>query len=386
MKPRNKAEREVVQLSHSLKVRKSDMEWIERRHQDGYTEYFAIYERKRDWQVIRMFMYRSWSKKREKLHEPLRYWIRKDGVSVVESKNRQCLGNYYIDSWSIDSELAIRSVGGNRDVRLICADHVRINSLLPELKRMGFHANNICVKNFMPFHLVTGLLKNNRLETFFKLHQTWLTWKFYYHDVLTENLWQSIRVALRHGYTFNNKQEINDWCDMIEDLEYLGLDTRNPHYICPADLQEAHQHWIDRAAVKREIERMNRIRKEIEAYEPTFYENRHMFFDMVLTDGEIVIKVIPTAIGIMEEGKAMHHCVGGYYNKPYSLILSATINGKRIETIEVDLNTYELIQSRGLQNKPTEYHDRIVALVEKNLQLIRRLNTKKRTKKLKKAS
>lgn len=383
MKPRNKAEREVVQLSHSLKVRKSDMEWIERRHQDGYTEYFAIYERKKDWQVIRMFMYRSWPKKREKLHEPLRYWIRKDGVSVVESKNRQCLGNYYIDSWCIDSELAIRSVGGNRDVRLICADHVRINSLLPELKRMGFHANNICVKNFMPFHLVTGLLKNNRLETFFKLHQTWLTWKFYYHDDLTENLWQSIRVALRHGYTFNDKQEINDWCDMIEDLEYLGLDTRNPHYICPADLRKAHQHWNEKARMKRILEQ---YREGALAYEPTFHETRKQFFDMVLTDGEISIKVIPTAMDIVIEGVKMHHCVSGYYNRKNSLILSATINGKRVETIEVSLKTYELIQSRGLQNDETKYHDRIVALVEKNLQLIRRLNTKKRTKKLKKAS
>lgn len=392
MKPRNKNEREVEQLRHSLnsfnspkRFRKSDWDWIKKNYKVGQTEYFAIYEVVGSWQVIRMFMYRSWSKKHEALHEPLRYWIKADGSFVIEAKNRQCLGNYYVDAWIWDSERKIRKLS-NRDVSLLTANHVRIRSLLPELKRMGFRADNICVKNLMPFHLVRSLLKNNRLETFFKLHQTWLTWKFYYHDELTENLWQSIRVALRHGYTFNNKQEINDWCDMIHDLQELGLDTRSPHYICPANLQEAHRHWIERVAMKRRIERLQEMRKEVEAYEPTFYKNRHMFLDMVLTDGEIVIRAIPTAMGIKEEGEAMHHCVGGYYNKPNSLILSAKMDGKRVETIEVNLKTYTIIQSRGLQNGRTEYHDRIVALVEANLQLIRKLHHKKQPKKLKKAS
>lgn len=68
-----------------------------------------------------------------------------------------------------------------------------------------------------------------------------------------------------------------------------------------------------------------------------------------------------------EEGIAMHHCVGGYYNRPQSLILSAKVDGKRVETIEVDLNSYRVVQSRGLQNKSTKYHDRIVSLVNKNM-------------------
>jgi hypothetical protein len=63
----------------------------------------------------------------------------------------------------------------------------------------------------------------------------------------------------------------------------------------------------------------------------------------------------------------MHHCVCGYYNKPNSLILSAKIDGKRIETIEVRLTDYTLIQSRGLQNKSTKYHNRIVKLIEDNM-------------------
>ena len=46
----------------------------------------------------------------------------------------------------------------------------------------------------------------------------------------------------------------------------------------------------------------------------------------------------------------MHHCVftNEYYLKADSLILSATIDGKRIETIEVSLKRMEVVQSLSL--------------------------------------
>ena len=71
------------------------------------------------------------------------------------------------------------------------------------------------------------------------------------------------------------------------------------------------------------------------------------------------------------EGKAMHHCVGNYYTREDSLILSATINGKRIETVEVSLSQMKVLQCRGVCNSNTEYHDRIIRLVEDNAGLIR---------------
>ena len=75
-----------------------------------------------------------------------------------------------------------------------------------------------------------------------------------------------------------------------------------------------------------------------------------------------------------EEGVSMHHCVfsNAYYLKEDSLILSATIEGKRIETIEVSLRTLEVVQSRGVCNKNTEYHEQIVNLVNANRGLISR--------------
>ena len=75
-----------------------------------------------------------------------------------------------------------------------------------------------------------------------------------------------------------------------------------------------------------------------------------------------------------------HHCVfsNSYHLKPDSLIMSASVNGKKTETVEVNLKTFTVVQSRGKFNKNTAYHDRIISLVNKNMHLIKeRLKPKK---------
>ena len=71
------------------------------------------------------------------------------------------------------------------------------------------------------------------------------------------------------------------------------------------------------------------------------------------------------------EGKQMHHCVGSYHTLKDALIFSAIIDGKRVETGEVFLTTMKVVQRRGVCNSNTECHDRIVALVERHIDLIR---------------
>lgn len=41
------------------------------------------------------------------------------------------------------------------------------------------------------------------------------------------------------------------------------------------------------------------------------------------------------------------------------------------ETIEIDLEQMKLVQSRGLMNKNTEYHERIKELIENNINVIK---------------
>jgi hypothetical protein len=58
--------------------------------------------------------------------------------------------------------------------------------------------------------------------------------------------------------------------------------------------------------------------------------------------------------------------------KADSLILSARIEGKPVETVELSLSRLKVLQSRGVFNCNTEYHERIIKLVEKNISVIRK--------------
>ena len=77
--------------------------------------------------------------------------------------------------------------------------------------------------------------------------------------------------------------------------------------------------------------------------EKHFKELKSKFFGICFTDGIIQVHVLESVQEHLEEGASMHHCVfsNAYYLKEDSLILSATIEGKRIETIEVSLQTLE---------------------------------------------
>jgi hypothetical protein len=373
MKPRNKTERRVVELSATLpSIRQYDVDRINKDYKRVYKKgltYYLILERCKEYQVIRYYY-----KNTRSLFEFMQIWLNEE-TKVVLAKNRW-IG---VDSWIRDSEMTVKDwlkpyynysyLGG---VDRIGWSGCFIRSLLPSLKKRGLKTST---HGIHPYKLCCSLLANNRLETLFKLKQYLLVHHFgqsYYQ--LSDEVWQSIRVALRHGYHWDNSQEINDWCCMLHDLEFLGLDTHSPHYICPANLAEAHQHWMERVRKIRDEEERKMEMKSVEEFEDTFRANREQFYGMTFSKGNVTIQIIPTAMGIKEEGEAMHHCVGGYYNQLNSLILSAKVDGKRMETIEVNLTTYKIVQSRGLQNKSTNYHNTIVHLMKQGLPEIRKRN------------
>ena len=67
----------------------------------------------------------------------------------------------------------------------------------------------------------------------------------------------------------------------------------------------------------------------------------------------------------------------GYYRNAQSLILSARgiSDGKRWETIEVDLRDFKIKQCYGYGDKFTEKHKQILNLVNKNMYQIRQRAT-----------
>lgn len=108
--------------------------------------------------------------------------------------------------------------------------------------------------------------------------------------------------------------------------------------------------------------------------ERLYAEMKSKFLDLVFSDGVLRIQVQQSVQEFYEEGKAMHHCVftNDYFKKKDSLVLSARIGDERIETVELSLETMQIIQSRGVCNENTRYHNQIINLVKQNIRLIRR--------------
>ena len=104
-----------------------------------------------------------------------------------------------------------------------------------------------------------------------------------------------------------------------------------------------------------------------------YVKDKGKFFGVLIADGELSIQVLKSVTEFFEEGESMHHCVfaNEYYKKKDSLILSAKVAGERKETIEVNLKTFSIVQSRSAFNKSSEYHARIIELMNKNMNLIR---------------
>ena len=152
----------------------------------------------------------------------------------------------------------------------------------------------------------------------------------------------------------------------------LGRDIHNAHYVCPEDLQQAHNEILRKLRARQEREQEEHKRQKALEDEARFQKLKAPFFGIAFTDGTIQVRVLESVQEYIQEGQALHHCVftNEYHLKEKSLILSARIEGKRIETIEVSLETMQVIQCRGLMNQNTEYHERIIELVHQNMKQI----------------
>lgn len=385
MKPRNKRQREVAALSSMLPpITDKQKEWgithscteKERTYEKTMYRYFVVSSRVKDWQVCRFFQIR----KQRQLYdviEPVRLWFNSDGHMEVEAMNRFCMSGI-IDSWIIDSDLSLKQAPASyNDYTLMLPISVsKVTSMLPILKRNGLKRS---FNNMQPRDVIEGLLKNNMFETLWKCGQLSLLQALAYNwsrDYNNADKVAAIKIALRHGYKVTDGRM---WLDMIGLLLRAHKDIRNPKFVCPADLKKGHDQaldWCNRyEEQQRKISEQKKLiedKKAVKQYEIA----RKCFMGLKLTDGTIVIQALPTVKDVMQEGKAMHHCVfaAGYYKRLDSLLLTAKVNGLRAETIEVDLKRYELVQSRGVCNQNSKYHDKIVNLVNENMNVIRKFN------------
>lgn len=287
------------------------------------------------------------------------YWINPQGnVEVVGLKRTM---GYYIDSFSYDSPIELRH---DSDVFRRVSDCFICPYMhtIPEIKRNGFFNQ---FGDIAPVSLFEAILKDSRIETLMK-HRDIDAVSHFMHDTKSLNdYWQSYKIAQRNHYHI---EDYSLWSDLLRLLEQNGKDIRNAHYICPTDLKATHDYWLQKKREREERERREREQKTALAEQANFEKMKSKFFGIVFKDDLLTITVLDSVQAHFDEGNAMHHCVAAmeYFKKPQSLIMSARIDGKRIETVELSLKTMKVVQSRGVCNKNTDYHDRIVNLVNSN--------------------
>lgn len=359
-------------ISHSLK-RKSTQKI-----------HFAVVTTRDNFQVVRVIHVECHSRKGERaeydVNEALQRWIDPDG-NEVNIARKKCFMPRYCDVWDFSSGMEVRSKNANYDYVPIYATYPKCR-VLPIIRRNGFNGFH----DIDPYDLLKGLMNDNKVETLVKTRQYGLLSYYLYGSKCRKDKWQLIRICLRHGY---HVKDAAIWADHIETLERLDMDTHNPLYLCPRNLMSEHNRLVEllkrrneKEMIERQrradIARKNKERKNDEA-KKTYPQRMARYLDLVFSDGLIEITVLQTADDFYNEGEMMNHCVytNAYYAKDNSLIMSAHIGERHIETIEVDLQRFIILQSRGSHNKDTEYHDRILSLVQRNIpKIIRRANRK----------
>ncbi len=330
-------------------------------------QYFTVLTTSGGYQVLRMFLlivgmekgYRAVSS----VIEIGQYWWNEEGRQTIVAIQRT-MGRY-VDSFAYYSPMAIRN--DNEAYR-----HISYAPIYPKfrvidtLRRNGFKND---FHDIVPTGLIPALLTDSRAETLMKAGRTEHLRYFLSRARKIDEYWQAYKITLRRDYDIT---DIALWCDYVDMLRRLGKDTHNAHFVCPADLQEAHDKAQRKLQTQREREAEAQRQQKALEHEERFQALKAPFFGIAFTDGTIEVRVLESVEEYLEEGKALRHCVftNEYYLKEKSLILSARIGGKRIETIEVSLETMQVIQCRGLQNQNTEYHDRIIDLVHRNIKQI----------------
>lgn len=342
--------------------------------------YVSFIQRTEEWNVIRTFMAeRNNPCKGEptgyEINEVYRNWVNDDGREVVTA--RPYTRSPFHLTWKTWKPMQIARHNHSCNGAYVMEDMFDPSDnwyyprmyVTGKLRRNGWQ-NRFPAMNLPIVAAIRQLLSNPVAETIVKQGQI----NVFRHMLRSGDYQLPFRHALnichRNGYII---EDASMWFDYMELLSYFNLDTHNARYVCPADLRAEHDRLARKKArlesPRKEAERMKKMRRDEEKYA----RDKAAFIGLAFTDGSLTARVLGSVREFLEEGDAMHHCVyaQSYYTRPDSLILSATVGGKRMETVEVSLRTFSIVQSRAACNGVSPYHARIINLVNQNMNLIK---------------
>lgn len=355
-----KCESELKMVNHNGNFRK--------------TEYFSVLTTKGNFQIQRVIIVHKDMKKKIPAKtcfiEVIQHWIGTDGKKTTLSL--ACSGmSMYFDQWIYGSGLQTRANSNNSHYR----DNINVSTVFPERKILPIIKRNGFKGSFydIPIHkLFSMLIKDPLAENFLKTKQISLL-KYYSQakGQISATWLTPIKICIRNNYII---KDISTWMDYVQLLIFFNKDLRNAKYVCPNDLKLAHDRLVAKKRVIQRREKLEQMKQEIEDAQVQYIAQKKMFFGLEFVSKNITVKVIENVLDFMDEGDELNHCVftNEYYKKPDSLVLSARIENKPIETVEISLTDLKIIQARGKGNKVTKHHKEIVNIVNSNMHRIKK--------------
>lgn len=253
------------------------------------------------------------------------------------------------------------------------------SKIIPELYRNGFDGD---FRKHSESGLFITLLSNNKMETLWKLGKYEIFDRFYNREKELNTIWPQLLIAFKHKYDLS---DYFIWQDYIGFLKYFNKDVTNAALVCPTDLKRQHDIYMMR---KRKIEKKAALQAKLQKLadqEKEYLNLKGKYIGIEFEHHEFKIRVLNSVQEYVTIGEIMHHCIydSRYYSKKETLILSAFVDDKPIETVELDLTKGKVVQCRGKLNQNTKYHNDIIKLTEQNINLfnINKPN-KKRSKQL----
>ena len=333
--------------------------------------YLAITHIVEEFQVVQNFElianYKKGWKVEYRLQPILEDWIMPDlkvqKIGLLHNLNNYC------DSW-----------GGNWEVRKesrrsyygkkynVYPQYYHPDSVFkPEYTKIGINSD---LAGLTLYEAIKYIPHDTKAETLLKAKQYGLLAKTLRYPGAIRQHWSSIKICLRNKYKV---KDAGIWLDYLDLLTFFKKDTRNANFVCPKNLKKAHDQYVikKQLVLARQAEE-RRQRKQLED-EEEFQKIKSAFFGIEFQKGNILIRSLDSVLEFKEEGEQLKHCVftNEYYLKPETLVLSATVDGSKMETIEVNLKTFKIEQCRGKFNAETEFHSEIQKLVKSNIKVIK---------------
>jgi hypothetical protein len=330
---------------------------------------FCVFDVVEEFQVVRFFEINCLMKAKEQPRyytmEIMQHWIMPDGKFEIRSTQVGGMGMSY--DHFCGGEITLK------DKKDLWKYNISVYKVHPEIKLMPVYKRNGLTSKLMnlrPFDLLKHLPNDAKTETLLKTGQmALLAAQLGQRGSAVYRFWPSVKICIRQGYTV---KDATAWLDYLDLLDYFRKDLRSATYVCPHNLKKEHDRLVEKkrqVQQKRDLEqkRMQAINDEV-----AYQQAKAAFFGLVFKEKDVTVKVLESVQEFVEEGDTHKHCVftNSYYKKEDSLIFSAKVDGKSVETIEVSLSKMDVVQSRGLQNSPSPYHQQILDLVRKNMNAI----------------